>query len=152
NSFAQVLIDKKDPIIFHGCAYIVLHVGPAFALINIDIIVMELLVDNTLNIKVLFLVGLQNVSEVLKEFEGGRSRGLIAASENYENAKTKEHFDTKHAPLIVQEAANRGLICRAVTYDEADTVVLAPPLIINKEQIEEMLSILKEAIVAVTQK
>lgn len=152
NKVHQVLKDKTDGTLFHGYTYSGHPVGSAVALKNIEIIENENLVENTSNMGEVLLEGLQKLEEELKVLEDGRSVGLLAAIEIYENAKTKEHFDTKHAPLIVQEAANRGLICRAVTYDEADTVVLAPPLIINKEQIEEMLSILKEAIVAVTQK
>src|SRR5699024_7355813 len=141
NKVHQVLKDKTDGTLFHGYTYSGHPVGSAVALKNIEIIENENLVENTSNMGEVLLEGLQKLEEELKVLEDGRSVGLLAAIEIYENAKTKEHFDTKHAPLIVQEAANRGLICRAVTYDEADTVVLAPPLIINKEQIEEMLSI-----------
>lgn len=152
NKVHQVLKDKTDGTLFHGYTYSGHPVASAVALKNIEIIENENLVENTNNMGEVLLEGLQKLEEELTVLGDGRSVGLLAAIEVYKNAETKEHFDAKHAPLIVQEAANRGLICRAVTYDEADTVVLAPPLIINKEQVEEMLSILKEAIVAVTQK
>src|SRR5699024_8304253 len=143
---------RSSDLLFHGYTYSGHPVASAVALKNIEIIENENLVENTNNMGEVLLEGLQKLEEELTVLGDGRSVGLLAAIEVYKNAETKEHFDAKHAPLIVQEAANRGLICRAVTYDEADTVVLAPPLIINKEQVEEMLSILKEAILAVTQK
>ena len=42
--------------------------------------------------------------------------------------RTNESFETPVAPLIVAEAAKRGLICRSVVFDGQDTVVFAPPL------------------------
>ena len=151
NKVHQMLIDKTEGTLFHGYTYSGHPVSTAVALKNIEIIENENLVENSKNMGKKLLKGLHQLEEELNVLGGSRSVGLLAAIEVYKNTEAKEHFDTKYAPLIVQEAANRGLICRAVTYDEADTVVLAPPLIINKEQITEMLTILKEAVVAVTQ-
>jgi adenosylmethionine-8-amino-7-oxononanoate aminotransferase len=52
----------------------------------------------------------------------------------------------------VNEAAKRGLICRSVTFDGQDTIVLAPPLIIKKEEIEKVVLILHDAINEVERK
>lgn len=80
----------------------------------------------------------------------GRARGLLVAIEIYETSSTGERFETKIAPLVVAEAAKRGLICRSVTYNQIETIVIAQPLIITKEHINDIMDILKASIKAVT--
>nr|WP_280139692.1 aminotransferase class III-fold pyridoxal phosphate-dependent enzyme [Oceanobacillus limi] len=53
------------------------------------------------------------------------------------------------APIVVQEALKRGLLCRAVLYDGQDTLAFAPPFIITKEQVEQIIAILHEALLVV---
>src|SRR5699024_7059820 len=137
NNSHQMLIAKTEGTLFHGYTDSGHPASTAVALKNIEISENENLVENSKNMGKELLKGLHQLEEELNVLGGNRSVCLLAAIEVYKNTEAKEHFDTKYAPLIVQEAANRGLICRAVTYDEADTVVLAPPLIINKEQITE---------------
>ncbi len=142
------LTKNSKGTLFHGFTYSGHPVACAVALENIRIIERENLVENAR------LMG----AELMKEFDrleevplvgDGRTLGLLAAIEIYKDRETKERFDSKMAPQIVLEAAKRGLICRSVVYDDADTIVLAPPLIINKEQIKEMISILRASISAV---
>ena len=73
----------------------------------------------------------------------------MGAIEIVKDQVTQEKFDSPVSPLIVGEAAKRGLICRSVIFDGQDTLVFAPPLIINKTEIEEMTSILYDSILAV---
>lgn len=152
NKVHQVLKNKTEGTLFHGYTYSGHPVSSAVALKNIEIIENEKLVENSNNMGKELLKGLYNLEKDLDVLAESRSIGLLAATEVYKNVETQEHFDVKYSPKIVQEAANRGLICRAVTYNEADTIVLAPPLIISAEQIEKMLKILKTAIISVIKK
>jgi putrescine---pyruvate transaminase len=61
----------------------------------------------------------------------------------------KSDGQTLKAPLVVAEAAKRGLICRSVVFDGQDVLVFAPPLIINQQQIDQMITIINEEIQAV---
>jgi putrescine---pyruvate transaminase len=60
-----------------------------------------------------------------------------------------EFIDKNHkstvSPLIVNEAAKRGLICRSVLFDGQDTIVISPPLIINSEEVVKVIRILDDS-------
>jgi putrescine---pyruvate transaminase len=60
-----------------------------------------------------------------------------------------EFIDKNHkstvSPLIVNEGAKRGLICRSVLFDGQDTIVISPPLIINSEEVVKVIRILDDS-------
>lgn len=146
----QTLIEKTEGTLFHGYTYSGHPVACAVALKNIEILEKENLVENSRVMGESLLQHFRQLEEDTNTFGEGRAVGLLAAIEIYKDAENKEKFKTKQAPHIVSEAARRGLICRSVTYDDADTIVLAPPLIINKKQISKIITILKEAVATVT--
>lgn len=57
---------------------------------------------------------------------------------------TSEKYTDPIAPAIVARAVKHGLICRAVTFDNQDTLVFAPPLITNKQEINKIIDILHQ--------
>ena len=132
----------------HGFTYSGHPVATAVALKNIEILENERLVNNARVMGDELIKGFRQLENEVSVLGNGRTIGLLAAIEIYKNAEIEERFEKKIAPQVVTEAVKRGLICRSVIYNEADTVVLAPPLIINKEQIKEMLNILKESVEA----
>jgi putrescine aminotransferase len=71
-----------------------------------------------------------------------RALGLIGA---VELKSDKGQF----APAVVAEAAKRGLICRSVIFDGMDILVFAPPLTINKQEINSLAEILHDSIFSV---
>lgn len=85
-----------------------------------------------------------------------RGLGLMAGVEFVKNPKTKEPFDPKLKlnALIGSRAFDKGLI----TYPggggadgvRGDHILLAPPFIISKEQIDQLVGILDEAIAEVS--
>ncbi|CAM5479821.1 Aspartate aminotransferase family protein OS=Lysinibacillus sphaericus OX=1421 GN=LS41612_16240 PE=3 SV=1 [Lysinibacillus sphaericus] len=58
--------------------------------------------------------------------------------------KLASFSNTAISPIFVQETMKLGLILRTVTYEQ-DTVVFAPPLILSKAELNEMLRILHES-------
>jgi putrescine aminotransferase len=77
-----------------------------------------------------------------------RALGLIGAVEII-NPKTGRRFSEHVSPKVSLEAAKRGLIIRTVVFEGMDTLVFAPPLIINKKEVEELISILRESLLEV---
>lgn len=141
----QTLTDKTEGTLFHGYTYSGHPVACEVALKNIEIIEKENLVGNAHQMGEELKEGFRQLEEELPVFSEGRTVGLLAAIEIYKDAEAGVRFESKVSPQVVAEATKRGLICRSVTYNDSDTIVLAPPLIINKEQIKEMLNILKES-------
>lgn len=87
-----------------------------------------------------------------------RGKGLMVGFEQVKDKETKEPFDPelKVSQQLEDEAFKRGLItypCSGTVDGYAgDMTLLAPPLIITREQIDDVVSILDEALTAVEEK
>ncbi|MDQ0223833.1 aminotransferase family protein [Metabacillus niabensis] len=125
----------------HGFTYSGHATACAIALKNLEIIEREQLVSNAKVRGDELLAGLKQLKNESEIIENVRALGLMAAIEFKENKTT-----TPFSPQVVAEAAKRGLICRAVTFNGQDTVVIAPPLIIKKAEVEKVIQILRETI------
>lgn len=148
----QELIELSEGTLLHGYTYSGHPMACAVALKNLEIIEQENLIENAELIGREMLKGfkwLQSNRKIVGEVRGlGLMGGIEIVKEHY----TKERFSTPIAPMIVSEAAKRGLICRSVTFDGQDTLVFAPPLTINKTEIEQMIDILHDSLLAFEQK
>ncbi|MFT8320746.1 MAG: aspartate aminotransferase family protein [Bacillus sp. (in: firmicutes)] len=142
----QVFKEKSTGTLFHGFTYSGHPVGCHIASENLSIIEKEKLVENSCAMGLELLKGFKKLEEDFNYVGDSRVIGLLGGFELYANAKSKNRFSEKMAPKVVAEAAKNGLICRSVTYNHSDTIVLAPPLIINKNEINKIISILKETI------
>ncbi len=141
-----VFTEKSTGTLLHGYTYSGHPMACAVALKNIEIIEDENLIDNAKHLGNEFLKGLQNIhcnSQIVGEVRG---LGLMGAIEIVKTKATQEKFANPVAPIIVSEAAKRGLICRSVVFDHQDTVVLAPPLCITKQELDILLCILSDSI------
>ncbi|WP_342048594.1 aminotransferase family protein [Bacillus sp. OTU530] len=144
----QEFIELSEGVLLHGYTYSGHPMACAVALKNLEIIEQEHLIENAEAMGREMLSGfkwLQANRSIVGEVRG---LGLMGGIEIVKNPETKERFLTPVAPLIVSEAAKRGLICRTVTFDGQDTLVFAPPLTINKAEIERMIEILHDSILA----
>ncbi|RST74144.1 aspartate aminotransferase family protein [Siminovitchia acidinfaciens] len=140
------LIELSDGLFMHGYTYSGHPTACAIALKNIEIIEREGLVNNSKVMGEEMLDGfkwLQQEHEIIGEVRG---LGLMGAIEIVKDKKTNERFNEPFAPKIVSESLKRGLIHRGVVYEGADTLIFAPPLIIDKYGINKMINILNEAI------
>jgi len=81
-----------------------------------------------------------------------RGKGLMVGFEIVQDKATKEPFPPARqtSRRIQDEAFRRGVViycctgCRHGT--DGDMILMAPPLIITREQIDEVVSVVKEAI------
>jgi len=142
----QELIDLTEGVLLHGFTYSGHATACAVALKNIEIIQKEELVENSRKMGTYLLEGLKNLEQEIDIVSDVRGLGLIAGIEIVRNKQTKERFEVKMSQRIIEEARSRGLILRNVVFGDMDTIVFCPPLIINKGEIDELLSILRSSI------
>jgi adenosylmethionine-8-amino-7-oxononanoate aminotransferase len=118
-------------------------VSCAIALKNVEIIEQERLVENSARMGEYLLAGMRRMLPEHPSLGDARGAGLMCAFELVKNKETKEPW-TKDSPFSVRLGHllhERGVLVRILAQ-----LVLAPPLTITREQIDELLSILDGAL------
>lgn len=131
----------------HAYTYSAHPTACAVAMANLDIIERENLVERSATMGERLLSRLEELREL--PFVGDvRGLGLIARVELVEDVRTKQPFapGKKVGDRVIAEARRRGLITR----NRGDVIALAPPLVINEEEIDFAVTTLRDAIRAVT--
>jgi putrescine---pyruvate transaminase len=142
------LIKASKGTLFHGFTYSGHPTACAVALKNIEIIEEEELVGNSMLMGKEFAKELEQLEEKHWTVADGRNLGLLAAFELYEDRQNRKRFDSSLAvsQKVLQKCLENGLILRSITYEGSDTIAIAPPLIITKEEVRKMFSIISNAI------
>jgi len=150
----EMLKTKSKGVLMHGFTYSGHPTSAAVALKNIEIIENESLVKNSKDMGIVFYEKLKELQSDLKHVSNIRSMGLIGALEMVKDPRTNERFPSneKVAPQVIEALFQRGVICRAVTYDNTDIICFCPPLIINEQQINDLMDRVYEAIKEVEKK
>jgi adenosylmethionine-8-amino-7-oxononanoate aminotransferase len=140
----------KDKAMFgHGFTFGGHPVACAVGLANLDIFEREDLCQHVLAKEQEFRSTLDSLSDIPIVGEV-RGAGFFHAIELVKDRETKETFNDDESEDLLRgflsgELYNRGLICRAD--DRGDPVIqLAPPLIADSEQFEEIASILRSVL------
>lgn len=149
----EVLKEKSEGTLFHGFTYSGHPTAAAVALKNIEIIENERLVENAHKMGELLLEGFKELKDDLTIVGDVRAVGLLGAVELVEDPKTNKRFSSelKVAAKVIEALYERGVICRAVTYEGTDIICFSPPLTINEEQIKTLVEKLHAAISSVAQ-
>ncbi len=149
NDEIKATIDSFDAVVPHGFTYSGHPTACAVALKNIEIMERDRLVENTKNMELELKKGLKFLEEKHPIVTNCRAIGLLAAFELYEDPAKGKQFDPSVFPAnaVVDACFERQLILRAVGAHN-QIVAIAPPLIINKEEIDKMIGIIDEAITA----
>lgn len=137
------LCELSKGTLMHGYTYSGHAMACAVGLKNIEIIEREGLVENARIMGEEMLKGFKALQEKYDFVGEVRTFGLLGAIQIVKNRETGELFNPPISPLAVKEMTKRGLILRTVIYDQ-DTVVFSPPLILSKDELNEMLSIVDE--------
>jgi adenosylmethionine-8-amino-7-oxononanoate aminotransferase len=130
----------------HGSTFAGHPVAAAVALANIDIFEREDLCGHVLAKEDEFRSKLETLHD-LPIVGDVRGDGFFFAIELVKDKETKESFDDEESEALLRgflsgELYRRGLICRAD--DRGDPVVqLAPPLIADSEQFDEIVAVLR---------
>ena len=145
----QTLLASGDDAFYHGYTYTGHPVCCAAALANLDILERERLVERAAELgaylqeRLATLLDLPHVGHV-------RGRGLMAAVELVQDKETREPFAAEQGVprKVFDEALANGLLSRVLGNQG---LALSPPLVITREQIDDMIAILRDAITTVTQ-
>jgi putrescine aminotransferase len=147
----EELIKYSEGTLFHGFTYSGHPVSCAVSLKNIELIEQENIVENAAEMGEVLAEGLKNLEE--KHWSIGRVRnvGLLGAFELLADKEKNKRFDASQgiALKVVKECLKRKLIVRPVTYEGTDIIAIAPPLTVNKEEVQKIISIFDDAVSAV---
>ncbi len=140
---AQVL-DTGETVWMHAFTYSAHPVGCAVALRNLDIIEKENFPAQAADKGTYLLERLQSALGDHPHVGEVRGLGLMLAVELVENKETKAEFPAQDqiGPKVHAATQKRGLFSRL----RGDVFLLAPPIVISKEQLDHTVEIMTESI------
>ncbi|WP_217586362.1 aspartate aminotransferase family protein [Lentibacillus saliphilus] len=142
----EELAELSDGNFMHGYTYSGHPVGCVVALENLAIIERENLVEHVREMGLELLAGfewLKREHELVADYRGLGLLGAISLASDDQSDPI--------APKVVAEALKRGMIGRAIVYHGQDTLAFAPPFVITKAQINDMINIVHESLRVVEQ-
>ncbi len=141
----QAMLDESRKIgtFGHGFTYTAHPVGCAIANKTIEIYQRDGIMKHAANVSADFMSRLRKLGDHPLVGEA-RGVGLIGAIELVADKQTKRSFDLKQAvgPATINKLQDLGLIARNVQ----DTVAFCPPLIITRDEVNEMFDIVEIAL------
>lgn len=143
---AEPFMKPGNEMFAHGYTFAGHPIASAVALANIELFERDGLCEHVREKEGEFREMLESLSD-LPIVGDVRGTGFFQAIELVKDKETKETFDDEEAEFLLRgflsgELYSRGLICRAD--DRGDPVIqLAPPLICDTEQFEEMHDVLR---------
>jgi adenosylmethionine-8-amino-7-oxononanoate aminotransferase len=86
--------------------------------------------------------------EELPNVDDARGLGMMAAVELVEEKESRKGFPAERAvsARALQIAAEKGLITRQRHYGSGEMIMVAPPLVTTREQVDRIVQILAESI------
>lgn len=138
----------SNGILAHGYTYSGHPTACMVALENIAIIERENLVENAAKMGTRLRQRLEELRAHSPIVGHVMSRGLVASMELVRDKDSRQKFDPDAgiAYKVAEAALKRGLIVRAISIHGSQVIAMAPPLIINAEQVDDMTSILADAL------
>ena len=136
----------------HGYTYSGHPMGAASALCNLDIIARENLVGNARDTGAYLQQRMQQAFADHPLVGESRGVGLLHALEFSSNKARREHFDPnlKVGPQIAAACLEQGLIARAMPH--GDILGFAPPLVVTKGEVDDIVERTAKAVNKVTDK
>ncbi|MFD1708419.1 aspartate aminotransferase family protein [Siminovitchia sediminis] len=138
-----------DGIIGHGFTYSGHPTACAIGLKTLEFIEENNILQNVNNMNKVLQKGFDYLVENHPHVAKTRAVGLLAGFDLMQDRDTNTPFkqSIRAARHIVDHCFDNGLILRPADFEEqVNIVAIAPPLIINKEEVEEMISIIDEAL------
>lgn len=148
-------IGEFDGMLAHGFTYSGHPMACAVGLKNIEILERDGLMQNAEARGKELLQGLERLEEKYSFLTNTRGHGLLVGFDLMLDPETNTPFpeDVQAAARVVEECFNRDLLIRPFDFEPGMQVVaISPPLVINKQEIQEILNRLEEALEAFQQK
>ena len=126
----------RDISTFGGCT-----AGPAPAIANMNIIVRENLLENTIAMGERFVNNLRGLAEKHRVIGDVRGKGLFCGAELVADRATKEPADEKKVQAVVADCMAQGLIIGATNRSLPgfnNTLCFSPALISTADDIDEI--------------
>lgn len=142
--FDGFLFDAKDQkTFFHGHTYTGNPLACAAALANLKVFSVEHILSR-LQPKIIFLTEKLKKLEQLPHVGQIRQKGLMVGIELVKDKQSKEPFalEEKMGMAVCQRARQRGVILRPL----GNVIVLMPPLVISKRELDYLLQVVYRAI------
>lgn len=136
----------ENGAIGHGWTYSAHPIGAAAGIANLRLIDELDLVANARSTGAYMLSALQDAVGAHSNVAEVRGEGLLCAVELAETAEPPVGFDPARSvvPSIVAAMGQRGVIARAMP--QSDTIGFAPPLCITPAEVDQVVSVTREAI------
>ncbi|TQK63155.1 N(6)-acetyl-beta-lysine transaminase precursor [Brevibacillus sp. AG162] len=150
-------ITKGSGSIMAGHTYSANPQSAAVSLAVLDYVEKHQLVDKAAEQGVYLLARLKELADELPLIGDARGLGMLCALEFVKNKQTKEPFALSQGVgvKVIEKAFEKGLLIYpaigGIEGMAGDAVIISPPLTITTEQIDELISLLKEAVIAVQQ-
>jgi adenosylmethionine-8-amino-7-oxononanoate aminotransferase len=119
----------------------------AVGLANLDVMAREGLVERAADTGAYLQKKLKEL-EQLPNADDARGLGMMAAVELVEDKSTRQGFPAERgvSARALQLAAEKGLITRQRHYGSGEMIMVAPPLVTTREQVDRIVQILAESI------
>jgi L-2,4-diaminobutyrate transaminase len=136
----------------HGYTYSAHPLCAAAGVANLDIIRRERIVEHVAEIAPYFLRRLKDTFDGRPFVAEVRGAGLLAAIEFAANPSKRERFDParKVGAQLAAACIEEGVVARAMP--QGDMLGLAPPLIITREEIDDVIARIARAVERVTRR
>ncbi|WP_082233010.1 aspartate aminotransferase family protein [Halobacillus massiliensis] len=148
-------LSQYDEVLAHGFTYSGHPTACTVALKNIEILERDHVVANAKAMEKVLNAGFEYLKEKHPTITKTRALGLLAGFELYADRDRGLPFDSSVLPSteVVEECFRRKLILRPLASNVGRNIVaIAPPLIINHQQVEDMVHIIDEAVTVFEQK
>lgn len=150
-------ITKGSGLIMAGHTYSANPQSAAISLAVLNYVEKNQLVEKAAEQGAYLLSRLQELADELPLIGDARGLGMLCGLEFVKNKQTKEPFALSQGvgSKVIAKAFEKGLLIYpamgGIEGVAGDSVIISPPLTITKEQIDELIGLLKEAIEAVQQ-
>jgi L-2,4-diaminobutyrate transaminase len=136
----------------HGCTFSAHPVCAAAALANLDIMEREKLTENAASVGAYFLDRLKNTFVGRPYVAEVRGVGLLAAIEFAQDPGAKQRFDADRrvGQQLAAACIEEGVIARALPH--GDILGFAPPLVITRNDVDDIVKRVARAVERVTQR
>jgi len=139
----------QDGFLSHGFTYSGHPVACAVALKNLEILERDNVIANVRAMETELKAGYAFLENTHPTVAKTRAIGLLSAFELYEDREAGKRFDpsVQAAGKVYEACFKRKLLLRTLRAGEGENILaIAPPLVINKNEMEDIFSILDEAL------